>query len=53
MEIIQGCRPDAAGKKLSIYTLDSVRSLVENLRKKQIVVRMGHGGGRGTPTPLE
>ena len=45
-----------AGRKLSIDTLDIARSLDENVKKEQTVVRMGHGVGRETPphpTPLE
>jgi len=49
MEVIPGGQPDAAGRKLSIDTLDSARSLSENQRSEQTVVRMGHGVGRGTP----
>ena len=52
MEVIPGGQPDAAGRKLSTDTLDSARSLDENLRKEQTVVRMGHGVGRGTPPHL-
>jgi len=36
------------GNYLSI-TVDSARSLGENTRKEQTVVRMGHGVRRGTP----
>jgi len=55
MEVIPGGQLDAAGRKLSIDTPNSARSLGENPRKEQTVVRMGHGEGRGTPhpTPLE
>jgi len=49
MEFIPGGQPDPAGRKLSIDTLRSARSLGENPRKEQTVVRMGHGVGRGTP----
>jgi len=49
MEITPGGQPDAAGRKLSIDTLDSVRFLGKNPRKEQTVVRMGHGVGRGNP----
>jgi len=49
MEAIPSGQPDAAGRKLSIDTLDSVRSLGENPRKEQTVVRMGHVVERGTP----
>jgi len=48
MEIIPGSQPDAAGMKLCIDIQDSAHSLGENPRKKQTVVRMGHGVGRGT-----
>jgi len=51
MEVIPGGPPDVAGRKLSIDTLDSARSLGENQRKEQTVVRMGHGVGKGTPPP--
>jgi len=51
MEVIPGGQPDAAGRKLSIDTLDSTRSQGENPRKEQTVVRMGHGVGRGIPPP--
>jgi len=50
MEVIPGGQPDAAGRKLYIDTLDSARSLGENARKEQTVVRMGHGVERGTPS---
>jgi hypothetical protein len=53
MEDIPGGQPDAADTKLYIDTLDSARSVGENPRKEQAVVRMGHGVGRGTHTPLE
>jgi len=49
MEVIPGGQPDAAGRKLSIDTLGSDRSLGENPRKEQTVVWMEHGVGRGTP----
>ena len=49
MEVIPGGQPDAAGRKLSIDTLDKARSLGENPRKEQTVVRMAHGVRRGTP----
>jgi len=49
MEVVPGGQPDAAFRKQSIYTLDSARSLGENPRKEETVVRMGHGMGRGTP----
>jgi len=48
MEVISGGQPDAAGRKLSIDTLDSARSLGENPWKEQTVVMMGYGVGRGT-----
>jgi len=48
MEIIPGGQPEAAGRKLYIDTLDSVRTLGENTRKEQTVVRIGHDAGRGT-----
>jgi len=48
MKVIPGGQPDAAGRKLSIDTLNSARALGENPRKEQTVVRIGHGGGRGT-----
>jgi len=53
MEVIPGGQPDAAGRTLSIDTLDSARPLGENPRKEKTVVRMGHGERRETPTPLE
>ena len=53
MKTMPGGQPDIAGGKLSIDSLDSIRSLGENPRKEQTVVKMGHGVGRGTPTPLE
>ena len=53
MEVIPGGQPDAADTKLYIDTLDSARSVGENPRKEQAVVKMGHGVGRGTHTPLE
>ena len=49
MEVIPSGRPDAAGRKLSVDTLDSDRSLGENLRKEQTVVRMWLGGGGEPP----
>jgi len=49
MEAIPGAQPDAAGRKLSIDILNCARSLGENTRKEQIVVRIGYGVGRGTP----
>jgi len=49
MEVISGGQPDAAGRKLSIDTLDSAHSLSENQRKEQIAVRMEHGVMRGNP----
>jgi len=49
MEDTPGGQPDAEDRKLSIHTLDSVRSLDENLRKEQTLVRMGHGARRGIP----
>jgi len=49
MEVTPGGQPDAAGRKLSIDTLDSARVLGENPRKEQTVVRKGHGVGRGNP----
>ena len=49
MEDIPGGQPDTEDRKPSIHNLDSVRSLDENLRKEQTVVRMGHGARRGTP----
>jgi len=49
MEVIPGGQPDAAGRKLSVDTLDGARSLGENPRKEQTVVRMGHAVGRGNP----
>jgi len=48
MEVIRGGQPDAAGRKLSIDTLDSACSLGENPRKEQTFARMGHGVGRET-----
>ena len=51
MEVIPGGPPDVAGRKLSIDTLDSARSLGENQRKEQTVVRMGHGGEGNPPPP--
>jgi len=41
-------RMQQVGNYLSI-TVDSARSLGENTRKEQTVVRMGHGVRRGTP----
>ena len=49
MEVIPGGQQEAAGRKLSIDTLDSARSLGENLRKEETVVRMRHSVRRGTP----
>jgi hypothetical protein len=53
MEVIPGGEPDAAGRKLSIDNLDSARSLGENRRKEETVVKMGHCVGRVPPTPLD
>jgi len=50
MEIIPGGQLDAAGRKLSINTLDNARSRGENPSKEQTVVRMGHRMGKGNPT---
>jgi len=49
MEVIPGGQPVAAGRKLSIITLDSARSLGEISRKEQTFVRMGHVVRRGNP----
>ena len=38
----------AAAHLLSLWV-----RIAENPRKEQTVVRMGHGVGRGTPTPLD
>ena len=53
MKVIRDGQPDAAGRKLSIGILDGARSLGDNLRKETTIVKMGHGAGRGHPTPLE
>jgi len=52
MEDIAGGQPNIAGRKLSFDTLDSARSLGENPRKEETVVRMGHGGDSGTGVRL-
>ena len=49
MDVIPGGKPDAAGRKLYIDTLDSACSLGENPMKEETFVRMGHGVRRGTP----
>jgi len=49
MEVMPSGQPETAGRKLSVDTVDSARSLGENQRKEQTVVRMGHDAGRGTP----
>jgi len=50
MEVIPGGQPDAAGRKLSIDTVDSARSLDENPRKEQTVFTVWRGE---RTTPLE
>jgi len=49
MEVKPGGQPDAAGRKLSIDTLESARSLGEKPRKEQPVIRMEHDARRGPP----
>jgi hypothetical protein len=47
MEVTQGGQSDAAGRKLSIDTIDSALSLDEKPSNEQTVVRMAHGVGSG------
>jgi len=49
MEVILEVQADAAGRELSIDTLDSARSQGENPRKEQAFIRMGLGAGKGIP----